>query len=155
MIDAQTVAFTGTSDKELANDHAELVESVIRNHEIRLLYASVVTGAQHGIDTLAGIYSYLYAPGHDVLVIPAAPHNESMVEFAQEHHFEIIRMERISGGNGPNYLARNDKLVELADRLIAFPKTSKEVLRSGTWATIRRARKKGIPVDIYPLDVVR
>jgi len=47
---------------------------------------------------------------------------------------------------GENPLDRNHDIVAEAEILIAAPKTDQEVLRSGTWATIRYARKKGIPV---------
>lgn len=46
------------------------------------------------------------------------------------------------------YLERNQKIVDNSDILIAMPKESSEVLRSGTWATIRMAKKKGIEVHI-------
>jgi len=39
------------------------------------------------------------------------------------------------------YLERNKQIVEVAEVLLAFPADSKEVLRSGTWATIRWARR--------------
>lgn len=41
------------------------------------------------------------------------------------------------------YLQRNHDIVDATDMLIATPRTSKEVQRSGTWATIRYARKLG------------
>lgn len=47
---------------------------------------------------------------------------------------------------GGDPLARNREIVAAADILIAAPRTDREELRSGTWATIRYARKKGIPV---------
>jgi len=40
------------------------------------------------------------------------------------------------------YLVRNHNIVDSADYMIATPKTDYEELRSGTWATIRYARKK-------------
>ncbi len=43
-------------------------------------------------------------------------------------------------------LQRNRHIVEAADMLIAAPEIDKEELRSDTWATVRYARKKGIPV---------
>lgn len=46
------------------------------------------------------------------------------------------------------YLDRNHDIVDAVDLLIAAPETKKEHLRSGTWATIRNARKKGIAVFI-------
>jgi hypothetical protein len=46
------------------------------------------------------------------------------------------------------YLVRNHHIVDWSDALIATPYESSEVLRSGTWATVRYARKKGIPVFV-------
>jgi len=43
-----------------------------------------------------------------------------------------------------SYLERNKDIVNESDLLIAFPSTQKEVLRSGTWSTIRYARKQFI-----------
>lgn len=44
------------------------------------------------------------------------------------------------------YLQRNQDIVNSSHALIACPKEYVGVLRSGTWATVRRAMKKGIPV---------
>jgi hypothetical protein len=46
------------------------------------------------------------------------------------------------------YFARNRDIVDETDILIAAPKTLEEELRSGTWATIRYARKMGKQVII-------
>lgn len=47
------------------------------------------------------------------------------------------------------YLVRNRKIVDDCDVLLACPKKMEEELRSGTWATIRYARKIGKPVEIF------
>jgi hypothetical protein len=48
-------------------------------------------------------------------------------------------------------LARNEKIVFDAEEMIAAPKGFEEERRSGTWATIRRARKQHKPLTIvYP-----
>ena len=39
------------------------------------------------------------------------------------------------------YLARNERIVDETEMLIATPKSYREEVRSGTWATVRRARK--------------
>jgi hypothetical protein len=57
-------------------------------------------------------------------------------------------------------LARNTCIVLNCEHLIAAPKEDSEVLRSGTWSTIRRARKEHKPLiilrrkiaDAYPQD---
>lgn len=46
------------------------------------------------------------------------------------------------------YLARNHDIVDASDVLVAFPKGYSEELRSGTWATVRYARKQKVPVVI-------
>jgi len=49
------------------------------------------------------------------------------------------------------YIARNHDIVDETDFLLATPGEKEEQLRSGTWATIRYARKKGKQVVIiYP-----
>ena len=46
------------------------------------------------------------------------------------------------------YLDRNHDIVDACQILIACPKEKKEVKRSGTWATIRYARRIGKPVFV-------
>lgn len=46
------------------------------------------------------------------------------------------------------HLIRNRRIVESTDKLIAVPNTFEEVLRSGTWSTIRYAMKLDKPVII-------
>ena len=51
------------------------------------------------------------------------------------------------------YLVRNRDIVDEGDLLIAAPATKWEVLRSGTWATVRYARKKNkVIIFIWPKD---
>ncbi len=45
-------------------------------------------------------------------------------------------------------LVRNRDIVDETDRLIATPRWMYEALRSGTWATVRYARKIGRPITI-------
>jgi hypothetical protein len=50
-----------------------------------------------------------------------------------------------------DYLPRNHSIVDRTDKLIATPKDFVEELRSGTWATIRYAKKMCKPILIvYP-----
>ena len=50
------------------------------------------------------------------------------------------------------YIERDKDIVDAVDVLVATPRGSNEELRSGTWATIRYARKKGTVrvIIIYP-----
>lgn len=46
------------------------------------------------------------------------------------------------------YLIRNRRMVDGSGRLIAAPGEGNEVLRSGTWSTVRYARKLGVPTQL-------
>jgi hypothetical protein len=49
------------------------------------------------------------------------------------------------------YLNRNHEIVDMVDVMIAMPDSKKEKVRSGTWATVRYARKVGRTlIIIYP-----
>lgn len=50
------------------------------------------------------------------------------------------------------YLARNHDIVDETDLLIACPRSKLEQRRSGTWATVRYARKVGKPVILITPD---
>lgn len=52
-----------------------------------------------------------------------------------------------------DYLQRNHDIALQSNLLLATPKTSSEVLRSGTWSTIRYARKIGVKVMVKAGDV--
>lgn len=49
-------------------------------------------------------------------------------------------------------LVMNGDIVKASDILIACPKEPTESLRSGTWSTVRAARKKGIPIWLIRPD---
>lgn len=53
-----------------------------------------------------------------------------------------------------DYLERNKEIVKGSTVLIATPKKATEEKRSGTWATIRDARKRGIKVQLVQPDGV-
>lgn len=50
------------------------------------------------------------------------------------------------------YLIRNHDIVDACDKLIATPHTTREEQRSGTWATIRYARKQDKHIIIVGPD---
>lgn len=76
-----------------------------------------------------------------------------------------IRIEARPAGDGPNRaykkadivhashapLSRNKKIVESVEQMIACPGEQSEILRSGTWSTIRYTKKLLKPLlIIYP-----
>lgn len=65
---------------------------------------------------------------------------------AKRAEWRLSSCDRLSP-EGP-YLVRNHAIVDACSFLIAAPKGMEEERRSGTWATVRYARKKGVPVVI-------
>lgn len=116
---------------------------------------ALVTGCQVGVDTTFVDYYIEVGRQPDVkvkLIVPSAPHNQ---EFVARMRARGPRLTDViwapNGRNNANaYMKRNDVVAEEGDLLAAFPLEPQEVLRSGTWATIRRFRKLDKPVTITP-----
>ena len=105
-------------------------------------------GGAKGVDTeCAWAVHDIYPDADRLIVIPAAPWSRvvppgTRVVYAPEGR-DVAE----------SYMNRNLLLVGYpADVLIAFPRSGRERVRSGTWATVRRARKRGIEVRVSPLN---
>jgi hypothetical protein len=145
-----SVAFSGLS--ELEPKSYSYVAKCSRAHVEPVRHDRFITGAAFGVDTLAAYLAYAWRrDARHTIVVPGGAHNVEIVQFAIAMDLEVIYMP----GNS-TYMDRNSKMVNLADRLVAYPATEHEVVRggesAGTWSTIRRARKKGIEMFIYPLN---
>ncbi len=151
------VAFSGTHSFDLSDQSNEglikrlkvtdTIGGVILNNSVD----EFISGAAHGIDTHAAASAYALSPARTKhrIVVPNRDHNFAFVEVISKWP-GFITIENMP--EGTDNLDRNDRMIELADKLIAFPKTANEEKRSGTWATIRRGWKKGIAVEIHPLN---
>lgn len=129
---------TGTTG--LLTEQVPIVHGVIRALKDVDLFT---TGGAYGVDTEAAIAALRYHPQrrvHQICVPVGCRYNEDTTLLG-----EVIE---VPGG----YIARNDAIVAHSDILLAFPRTRQEVLRSGTWATVRRAHKAGVEVRLFPLD---
>jgi predicted Rossmann fold nucleotide-binding protein DprA/Smf involved in DNA uptake len=138
---------TGVS-RALTPAEIEIMRSVVRGLTD---VTEFTTGCATGVDTAAHMIAIIELPNiYHRLCVPAAPHNQSIVH--DERNARVI-VEYVPAGmsRGESYMLRNDRLVAHADILLAFPETRVEELRSGTWATIRRARRAGIGIDVHPL----
>lgn len=120
-----------------------------------------MTGQQY--DRVCGVYEHLQpdyanhgcAEGADrgfhgiANKIPRGlhPSNEKQHQWALANSRNPDVIHPIILGPRPE-LKRNLKMVKLSECLIAAPRSTTEILRSGTWATIRYARKAMLPIYI-------
>lgn len=127
-----SIGFSGTRNS-LSPDRTLQLEKVLSKYKNATLHHGDCIGA----DTLA--HAIALELGFSIVVHP--PINNSMRAFC---HFE-------SGHSmlPKPYLERNKDIVDATELLIACPNDPlQEELRSGTWATIRYARKQGKEVII-------
>ena len=129
------MGFTGTQTG-LTDAQIELIVDVLSGlDEITEMHHGDCVGAD------AQFYTIVRMLRPDAKITGHLPEDESKRAFC-ENDIECKPLP---------YLERNKNIVSEADVMIACPKQQKEVLRSGTWATVRHARKTGVPVVlIYP-----
>ena len=70
----------------------------------------------------------------------------------KKRDFSLGDEKRIVWYEEKEYIERNHDIVDATDILVATPKDVHEELRSGTWATIRYARKMNKPIHIVYSD---
>jgi predicted Rossmann fold nucleotide-binding protein DprA/Smf involved in DNA uptake len=110
-----------------------------------------ISGAAFGVDTAAALAAIdLYPDAEHRVYVPAAWHNSEAVEQLRERSALIVEVGS-TGSAAASYMARNDFMVADCTALIGFPYTLAEELRSGTWATIRRARRARRAIRLFPL----
>ena len=130
------VGFTGTQD-DLSVAQFDLLTDVISElSEMKEAHHGCCVGADQTFNTMVKfIWNDVITHGH----FPDDNKKVAHLSVDVEHDPEP-------------YLVRNHNIVDACDILIACPKTLKEQLRSGTWATIRYARKVGKPIAILWKD---
>ena len=137
------ISFTGTT-KATGHDCLPIHDALFalkQECEPKAFYS----GGARGVDTLAACFALeLFPQAEHHLVVPDG------YDWNDDGLLQIDRWKSIIWVTG-GYMKRNDALVRACDILLAFPKTAKEELRSGTWATVRRGRKAGRDVRIHPL----
>lgn len=126
--------FTGTS-QGMSDDQ----KAAVKNYLIDNFGGSFHHGDCVGADAEASEI----AAELGLWIVVHPPENESKRAFCQK--VRVILPPK-------PYLERNRDIVNSCDRLIATPLEGGEILRSGTWATVRYARKVGKPVTIIYRD---
>ena len=128
------ISFTGTRDCLTKSQKIILLDEILymKEHYSELI---IVHGDCIGAD--ADIHDMAMS---NELIIHKRPCNINSQRAFTEGGLIIAEPE--------NPLDRNKKIVNESDELFACPNGFEEKLRSGTWSTVRYARKKKIPITI-------
>lgn len=127
------LGFTGTQ-KGMTNIQLKIVDRLLKKYNF--------SEAHHGdcIGADSDFHSLCLKNGVDIIIHP--PDNDSKRNFNKG--YRNIKEEK-------PYLDRNKDIVDDSNILIVCPNTNTEVLRSGTWATYRYAKKRNKNIFIiYP-----
>lgn len=129
--------FTGTRSS-MTNAQRKRFEGLIRHSGVSVLHHGCCVGADQDAHDSCMFF------GVDVIAHP--PTDQSKAFIPKPHATKPGRVLKV---NDPlPYLDRNKRIVEEAEFLIATPGEFNEWRRSGTWATVRHARRCGVPVTV-------
>ena len=127
---ALTYGFTGTRNGLNENQKNQIIKLLDENN-IKEVYHGDCVGANTDFHNLC--------QNKNIKIIIHPPNISIMRSFCQSPN--ILKPKP--------FLDRNKDIVNNCDILIACPENDKEVLRSGTWSTIRYAKKINKPVLLF------
>lgn len=111
-----------------------------------------VTEVHHGDCVGWDALAHHLALEHGKLIVVHPPDNDRWRAFCAEQYRS--RFGRVVVLPPRPFLLRNQDLVDAVDELVAGPTQPHEVMRSGTWATVRYARRAGLDEVSGRLEVV-
>jgi len=151
------VVFTGVRRMTLGQfSYVDEVLSALRGNVF-------ISGGAPGIDQYVSekcITEYFPGARH-IVVIPwnYKQGNQIHLITMEKYGAEIYDMPQPRRKSDVPELLRNEYMLDLAlklgaehAKLVAFPGGPQEVIRSGTWTTVRRARDREMPIEMYPLS---
>lgn len=127
------IGFTGTQ-KGMTNSQKRKLTSLLKSFQPGLVVHGGCVGADTQFHKICRDY---LSPRPSINVMPSNIRNKQG---------DWLGADTVAPESPP--LDRNKRLVRLVDVLIATPTQNEEILRSGTWATIRYAKKCKVPVII-------
>ena len=95
------------------------------------IFSDELIGFHHGDCLGSDAYAHSIAKELKYWIVVHPPQSKSLRAYCQGNEL----MEEL------NYLERNWEIVRRCEILIALSSTNEEIMRSGTWATVRYARK--------------
>jgi hypothetical protein len=140
-----SIGFTGTR-KGLPDQQRHAFDRFIIQHDISDLHHGDCLGAD---EVAHANFCWL---AHDFWARPTIyihpPNIESMRAHCLTEYDEEASSVTVVEVEPKPYLDRNKDIVRGRDFLLACPE-GEETLRSGTWSTVRFARKTGVPVVLF------
>jgi hypothetical protein len=135
------IGFTGTRDG-MTDKQVSIFNIVIRCFNDSYEKIGLTAYFHHGDCIGADALAHHIADGHSIPIVIHPPANSAARANCKP------KWSTATWRDSKPYLDRNRDIVNDCDVLIACPKGYAEERRSGTWATIRYARKCGKPVVI-------
>lgn len=140
------IGFTGTqkgmTDKQLGELTRWLQQ--LHNRGYRTFHHGDCVGADEEAHDIAVSLDY------DIVIHP--PLNESKRAFCDSKHVDV----NVVVHEPKEYLQRNHDIVDTCAEMVACPAEITEQVRSGTWATVRYARKRKKPLIILqPITITQ
>jgi hypothetical protein len=129
------IGFTGTRNG-MSENQKKTFEFIISTIPILRFHHGDCVGADEDAHNIVLEYRKTY----QVEIIVHPPENRDYCKVNRDEYDEIKKPL--------SYSERNKNIVDSSDILIACPNTLYETTRSGTWSTVRYARKKKVPVII-------
>ena len=132
------IAFTGTRSPQ--RDNTKKLAAIFQ-----ILQEFGYTKLHHG-DCIGGDRQAHDAAIQCGLNVTVRPPEKTLFRAFTNHGPPRTQQVQLKGAR--SYMERNQNIVDASNILIAIPKgsVSKEELRSGTWSTVRYARKKRLPI---------
>ena len=132
------VGFTGTRDGMTNEQHRAVIAWMKHRRPSEFHWGVCVGADSDAFDIVSSAPDLSFSPPRTVA---HPPERMSMASQADLQFADEVRP-------ATDYLSRNRNIVDACDVLLACPKEAGEERRSGTWATIRYARRVGRPVVI-------
>jgi hypothetical protein len=136
--------FTGTQEGMTDYQKAGLILLVRNGHPKEFHHGDCIGSDEQAVEIVNMLGEEWLAAGLSAPLVISHP-SKNPIKRAYAQSFETRKPQE--------YLDRNHDIVDEVDILIAAPYTIMEVMRSGTWATVRYAWSKAMPVAIlFPID---
>lgn len=140
-----SIGFTGTQRGLTTIQASMLWQTLTKLHEYDIYeyHHGTCIGADDQFDAFVRLIDN---PGSTIHIHP--PNN---AQKTADCHLRPIGLRQVHIHSQKGYLDRNTDIVTCSHIIVACPGECHEVIRSGTWATIRRARRMKKPhVLVFP-----